>query len=223
VVVVSLFGHLDGVEHTVGDPGVGGALALAAPRLHFGSLTRGQQAAKFSGAVRGFLQAKAQRFSANVGDACGCRFPLEGVVEAILPMQRLRVKTLDLVVSTAATLCVVTLLGALSWSPDTTRVSLFFVVLVFLCFSFFIFDLICKRFSSPSCIIGPLIAIVQLYSGVKASFARRRWRLKTSSVLAAATRYHNLYYSYFSGQNDVLQNMEMLVIDDSVFFRAPVE
>jgi hypothetical protein len=41
VVVVSLFGHLDGVERTVGDPGVGGASALAAPRSRFGDLTRG--------------------------------------------------------------------------------------------------------------------------------------------------------------------------------------
>jgi hypothetical protein len=28
---VSLFGHVDGVERTVGDPGVSGASALAAP------------------------------------------------------------------------------------------------------------------------------------------------------------------------------------------------
>jgi hypothetical protein len=39
VVVVSLFGHVDGVERTVGDPGVGGASALAAPRSRFGGLT----------------------------------------------------------------------------------------------------------------------------------------------------------------------------------------
>jgi hypothetical protein len=30
-VVVSLFGHVDGVERTMGDPGVGGASASAAP------------------------------------------------------------------------------------------------------------------------------------------------------------------------------------------------
>jgi hypothetical protein len=34
-VVVSLFGHVDDVERTVGDPGVGSALALAAPRSWF--------------------------------------------------------------------------------------------------------------------------------------------------------------------------------------------
>jgi hypothetical protein len=39
VVVVSLFGYVDGVERTVGDPGVGSALALAAPRSRFGGLT----------------------------------------------------------------------------------------------------------------------------------------------------------------------------------------
>jgi hypothetical protein len=51
-VVVSLFGHVDGMERTVGDPGVGGALAMATSRSRFGGLTRRQQAAKFSGAVR---------------------------------------------------------------------------------------------------------------------------------------------------------------------------
>jgi hypothetical protein len=86
VVVVSLFGHLDGVERTLGDPGVGGALALAAPRSRFGNLTRGQWAAEFSRTVRGFFRAKAQRFSANIGDACGCHFPLDGVIESILPV-----------------------------------------------------------------------------------------------------------------------------------------
>jgi hypothetical protein len=118
-VVVSLFGHVDGVEWTVGVPGVGGASALAAPRSRFGGLTRGQRAARVSGAVRGFFRAKAQRLSANGGDACGCRYPLGGVVVVILSALWLRVKTLDLVVSTAAALCVVTLLGASSWCPDS--------------------------------------------------------------------------------------------------------
>jgi hypothetical protein len=49
-VVVFLFGHVDGVERTVGDPGVGGASALAAPRSWFGDLTREQWAAELSGA-----------------------------------------------------------------------------------------------------------------------------------------------------------------------------
>jgi hypothetical protein len=39
VVVVFLFGHVDGVERTVGDPSVGDASALAAPRSRFGGLT----------------------------------------------------------------------------------------------------------------------------------------------------------------------------------------
>ena len=46
-VVVSLFGHVDGVERTVGDPGAGGASALTALRSRFGDLTRRQRAAKF--------------------------------------------------------------------------------------------------------------------------------------------------------------------------------
>jgi hypothetical protein len=71
--------------------------------------------------VRGFFRAKAQRFSADGGDACGCRIPLGGVVVVILPALRLRVKTLDLMVSMTAALCVVTLLRASSWSPDFTR------------------------------------------------------------------------------------------------------
>jgi hypothetical protein len=61
--------------------------------------------------------AKAQRFGANDGDACGCRDPLEGVVAATLSVLGFRVKIQDLVVSMTATLlCVVTSLGALSWS-----------------------------------------------------------------------------------------------------------
>jgi hypothetical protein len=160
VVVVSLFGHSDGVEKTVGDPGVGGSLVLAAHRLRFGVLTWGQQTTEFSGVVRGFFRTKAQRFSTNIGDACGCRFPLWGAVVAILLVLRLQVKTLDLAVSTAGTFCVVALLEASSWSSDTTRFHFFvFVVFVFLCFLFFIFG-------SPLYLVafGPLV-------GAKAFFA----------------------------------------------------
>jgi hypothetical protein len=154
--VVSLFGHVHGVERTVGDPGVGDTSSLAAPR----GLTRGQRAAEFSGAEREFFWAKAQRISANGGDACGCRNPFGGVVMVILPALRLRVKTLDLAVSTAPPLCVVTLLGASSWSPDTTWYRTFvFVDLIFLCFLFFIFDLLCKRFSSSPCISLAVVAL----------------------------------------------------------------
>jgi hypothetical protein len=86
--------------------------------------------------VGGFFRAKAQRFGANGGDACGCCIPLEGIVVAIFPALWLRVKTLDLAVSTAAALCVVTLLRASLWSPDTSRYRFsVFVVLVF-CVSF---------------------------------------------------------------------------------------
>jgi hypothetical protein len=51
VVVVSLFGHEDGVERTAGDPGVGGTSAVAAPRSWFGNLPMGQRAAEFLGVV----------------------------------------------------------------------------------------------------------------------------------------------------------------------------
>jgi hypothetical protein len=61
--------------------------------------------------------AKAKRSGANDGDARGCRDPLEGVVAATLSVFGLRVKAQDLVVSMTASLyCVVTSLGALSWS-----------------------------------------------------------------------------------------------------------
>jgi hypothetical protein len=49
-VVAFLFGHLDGMERMVGNPGVGDALALAAPRLCFRGLTQGQRMTEFSGA-----------------------------------------------------------------------------------------------------------------------------------------------------------------------------
>jgi hypothetical protein len=56
---------------------------------------------------------------------------------AILPALWLWVKTLDLVVSMAAVLCVVTLLRASLWSPDTSQYRFsIFVVFGFLCFSF---------------------------------------------------------------------------------------
>jgi hypothetical protein len=85
---------------------------------------------------------------------------LEGVIVVILSALRLRVKTLDLVISTVAALYVVTLLGASLWSPDST-VSfqcLRWQVLVFCVFLFFIFDLLCKRFSSPPCIGSAVVA-----------------------------------------------------------------
>jgi hypothetical protein len=94
VVVVSLFCHVDGVERTVGDRGVGGASALTAPRSRFRGLTQGQWMAEFSKAVRGFFRAKAQCFSTNDGDACRCRNPLGGAVVVILPVLWLQVKTL---------------------------------------------------------------------------------------------------------------------------------
>jgi hypothetical protein len=81
--VVSLFGHVDSVERTVKDPGVGSASAMATPRSRFGGLTRRQQASKFSGAVRGFSRRK---LGANGDDAYGCRYPLGGVVVVILPI-----------------------------------------------------------------------------------------------------------------------------------------
>jgi hypothetical protein len=93
---------------------------LATPRSCLEIPSWRQRATKFSGAVCGCFRAKVQRLGANDGDACGCRNPLGGVVVGIRPALRLRVKTLDLTVSTTAAECVVTLLGASLWSPEST-------------------------------------------------------------------------------------------------------
>jgi hypothetical protein len=49
-----------------------------------------------------FFRAKAQGFRANDGDAYGCHDPFEGAVVVTFAMLGLRVKTLDLAVSTSA-------------------------------------------------------------------------------------------------------------------------
>jgi hypothetical protein len=152
-VVVSFFDRVDSVERMVGDPGVGGASSFAAPASRFEGLTRGQLAGEFSEVIQGFFRAEARHFSANDDDAWGCRNPLEGVVVVILSVIRLRVKTLDLAVSTVMAPCVVALLGASSWSPDTTLFC--FNVFVDLFFLFFIFDLLCKSMSNRPPIFLP--------------------------------------------------------------------
>jgi hypothetical protein len=53
--VVSLLGHVDGTEWTVGVFDFGGASALTALRSHFGGLTWRQRAARLLGAVREFF------------------------------------------------------------------------------------------------------------------------------------------------------------------------
>ena len=58
--------------------------------------------------------AKSQRFGADDGDACGCRYPLKGVVVATLDALGLQVKTLDLCgLGDGGACCVVTFLKAL--------------------------------------------------------------------------------------------------------------
>jgi hypothetical protein len=110
--------------------------------------------------MRGFFRAKAQRLGVNGGDACGCHNPLEGFVVVILPVLRLRVKTLDLTVSAAA-VYVVTLLRASSWSPDITqyRFNVFGGKFWFFRVFFLIFELLCKRFSSPPYIGSAVVAL----------------------------------------------------------------
>jgi hypothetical protein len=134
---------------------------LKAPRSRFGGLTQGQRTAEFSEAVRGFFRAKAQCFNTNGGDACGCRNPLGGFVVVILPVLWLWVKTLDLTISTAATVYVVTLLGHCHGAQSPLGIVSMSLVASFgpLCFLFFIFDLLCKRFSSSPCISSAVVAL----------------------------------------------------------------
>jgi hypothetical protein len=162
VVVASLFGHVDGMEQTVGDPGVGDASASAAPRSRFGNLTREQWEAEFSGVGRGFFRTKAQRLGANGSDACGCRNPFGGVVVAILSALRLRVKTLDLHgLDGGGAVRRYPLEGVVVEPRFHSVVSMFSVASFgFPCFFFLlIFDLLYKRFSSPPCIGSAVVAL----------------------------------------------------------------
>jgi hypothetical protein len=137
--------------------------------------------------VEGFFWAKAQRFCANDGDACRCRFPLGGVIVVILPALRLRVKTLDLVVSTAVALCVVTFLEASSWSPEFAWFCFFvFAVLVFLVF--FSLSLICFLRGSPLHLVSvrPLVA-------AKACFVMV-WGKKVCHTLFTRSHTFTTYY-----------------------------
>jgi prolipoprotein diacylglyceryltransferase len=89
----------------------------------------------------------------------------------ICPAVRLRVKTLDLAVSTAVVQCVIILLVASSWSPDSTRSRLNISGVKF---RFFIF-----------CVVSSLICFVRvsyftLYwfsrlSQMKKPISRRKW------------------------------------------------
>jgi hypothetical protein len=115
-----------------------------------------------SGVRESFSRAKAQRFDANDGDACGYRYPLGGAVAATFTMLGLWVKTLDHLGLNVGGGCVVTLLRASLWSSDfsQTCVDVFGGKSWFSCTFLFIFDLLCKRISSSSCIGS---AVVWLY------------------------------------------------------------
>jgi hypothetical protein len=54
-VVVLIFGHVDGEERTLGDSGVGGVTASAAPRSCVDSLIRGQRVPLPSWGFCGYL------------------------------------------------------------------------------------------------------------------------------------------------------------------------
>jgi hypothetical protein len=93
------------------------------PRSCLGCPTWGQRTGEFSGAVCGCFGTKAQHPAPNDSDACGCRNPLGGVVMGIRSAVRLRVKALDLAVSTATVHCVVFPLGGVGVEPCFDSVS----------------------------------------------------------------------------------------------------
>jgi hypothetical protein len=76
--------------------------ARASPRSCPEGRARRQWAVQDIGRIWGFFRTKAQHFYANGGDTCGCRNPLEGAVVVTFVVLGLRVKTLDLAVSTTA-------------------------------------------------------------------------------------------------------------------------
>jgi hypothetical protein len=71
----------------------------------------------------GCFREKAQRLGVNDGDACMCHNPLGGVIVAIRPAVRLRVKALDLAVSTTTVLCIGFPLGCVVVEPLSDSVS----------------------------------------------------------------------------------------------------
>jgi hypothetical protein len=110
----------------------------------------------------GFFRAKAQRFNANGGDACGYRYPLGGAVAATFTTLGLRVKTLDRLGLNVGGGCVITLLRASLWSSyfSQTCVDVFGGKSWFFLYFLVYFDLLCKRISSSPCIGS---AVVWLY------------------------------------------------------------
>jgi hypothetical protein len=70
--------------------------AKASPRSCSRGRAQGQWAVQVIGRVRRLFRAKAQRFDANGGNACGCRNSFEGAVAVTLALLGFRVKILDL-------------------------------------------------------------------------------------------------------------------------------
>jgi hypothetical protein len=99
VVVAISSSHEGGGEWVSGAPGVDGASVWSVPRSRGRSLARGWLVVKYQ-VWRGFFREKSQRFGANDGDACRRRDPLGGVVVVILSASGLRMKTLDVVLTT---------------------------------------------------------------------------------------------------------------------------
>jgi hypothetical protein len=105
-----------------------------------------------SGVREGFFRAKAQRFDANGGDACGYHYPLGGAVAATFTTLGLRVKTLDRLGLNVGGGCVVTLLRTSLWSSDFSQTC----VDVFGGKSWFLFILICCVRESPHHLVSVL-------------------------------------------------------------------
>jgi hypothetical protein len=94
--------------------------------------------------VRRFFPAKAQRFDANGGDACGCRNPLEGVVVVTFFVLGIRVKILDFGLNDGGVMRRY-LLGGVVVEPRVISVLGVFGSIRFSVVFLFIFDLLCKK------------------------------------------------------------------------------
>jgi hypothetical protein len=160
VLVAFLFGHLDDEGQAAGNSkvdGFGNSFSQIAFRRPGSGAADGL---RYRACAR-FFWAKAQRFGANDGDACGCRNPFESVVVVTFAMLGLRVKTVDIAISTPAACA-----SLPSWERRRGALIPLDLVLVTSvaslgssCTFFIIFDLLCKRLSSSSCIGSTVCAL----------------------------------------------------------------
>jgi hypothetical protein len=120
--------------------------------------------------VRRFFWAKALRFGANGGDACGCRNPDGGAIVVTFSPLKLRVKTIDHAVSMMATRCLISLLGVSLWSSEFLGLMLVSSVASFGYPCIFSLSLIC--------LLG--VFLITLYRFDRCGFTYKAWRKPVS-------------------------------------------